>query len=149
MPDQLSDELRSLFDQVTDARIPAAAELHEYFQARGLSIKPAGPNLERPPWSTIVAPEDSFVEIGGDSVAGIRFGDDPRGYGAYAEIVVTTGTLAEVEAVTGPLSSMVSRMTRHEALFARAVIHGHRIPVHVVHDQGAVKTVTVQFERNV
>ena len=147
MPDQLSNELRGLFAQVADTRVPAAAELHAYFEARGLSINPAGPNLERPPWSTIVAPEDSFVEIGGGSVAGIRFGDDPRGYGAYAEIVVTTGTLQEVEAVTGPLAPMVSRMTRYEALFARAVIHGHRIPVHVVHDNGAVKTVTVEFDR--
>jgi hypothetical protein len=147
MTTRLSDELRGVFDQVTDARVPEAADLHAYFQGRGLSIKPAGPNLERPAWATIVAPEDAFVEIGG-AVVGIRFGDDPRGYGAYVEIVVSAGTLQDVEAVTGPLSTTPPRSARHESLFVRAVIRGHRIPVYVVHDKGAVKMVTVQFDRN-
>jgi hypothetical protein len=61
----LSDELRGLFGQITNTRVPAAADLHEYFQARGLSIKPAGANLDRPRWATIAAPEDAFVEVGG------------------------------------------------------------------------------------
>ena len=144
MTTSISAELRGLFHYVTEARLPTAADLHGYFQARGLAIKLPGPNLERPPWSTVVAPEDSFVEIGGN-VAGIRFGDDPRGYGAYAEVFVTNGTLQEVEWVTGPLSSTVPRGSRYEALFVRVVVRGQRIAVNVVHDNGAVKSVNVQF----
>lgn len=144
---ELADELRGLFARVTEARVPDALALHSYFVTRGLSIKPAGPNLERPIWSTFVAPEDSFVDLG-KAVAGIRFADDPRGYGAYVEFCVTTATLDEVEEVTGPLVSAVSRLTQYEVRFARAVVLGHRIAVHVVHDKGAVKSVTVQFDRN-
>lgn len=147
MAHNLSDELRGLFDKVTDGAVPAAPDLHAYFAGRGLAITPAGPNLERPGWATTVAPEDSFVEIGG-AVAGIRFGDDPRGYGAYAEVVVTTGTLQEVEAVTGPLAAMPPRSSRYEARFVRVEVRGHRLPVYVVHQEGAVRAVTVQFDRN-
>jgi len=41
----LPEELRGLFGRISDTRVPASAELHEYFQARGLPIKPAGQNL--------------------------------------------------------------------------------------------------------
>ena len=144
MTTNISAELRGLFHHVTEARLPTAGDLQVYFHARGLSVRPAGPNLERPPWSTVVAPEDSFVEIGG-MVAGIRFGDDPRGYGAYAEVFVTNGTLQEVEAITGPLSKTISRGGRYEMLFVRVVIRGQRLAVNVMHDNGAVKSVNVQF----
>jgi hypothetical protein len=140
----ISAELRGLFHYVTEARLPTAGDLHGYFQARGLPVRPAGPNLECPPWSTIVAPEDSFVEIGG-KIAGIRFGDDPRGIGAYAQVFVTNGTLQEVEAVTGPLSKTIPRGSRYETLFVRVVIRGQRIAVDVAHDNGDVKSVNVQF----
>jgi len=144
MTTSISAELRGLFHYVTEARLPTAGDFEAYFHARGLSIKPAGPNLERPPWSTVGAPEDSFVEIGG-KVAGIRFGDDPRGIGAYAEVCVTNGTLQEVEAVTGPLSKTIPRGSRYETMFVRVVIRGQRIAVNVAHDNGAVKSVNVQF----
>ena len=149
MSNRLSDELRGLFAQVTDTRQPEAAELRAYYEARGFSLQLPGPNLERPAWSTVVAPEDVFVEIGSDAVAGVRFGDDPRGYGAYVEIAVKSGTLQEVEAITGPLSPRRAAATSpYEVVFARAVVRGYRIPVNVAHDNGAVKSVSVQFERN-
>jgi hypothetical protein len=144
MTTNISAELRGLFHYVTEARLPTASDFRAYFEARGLPIKLPGPNLERPTWSTVVAPEDSFVEIGG-LVAGIRFGDDPRGYGAYAEVFTTNGTLAEVEAVTGPLSPTYARSTRDDVLFVRVEIRGQRLAVNVVHDKGAVKSVHIQF----
>ncbi len=144
MTTDISAELRGLFHYVTEARLPTAGDLRVYFEARGLSIKPAGPNFEGPTWTTVVAPEDLFVEIGG-RIAGIRFGDDPRGYGAYAEVFVTNGTLGEVEAVTGPLSMTIAQASRYESLFVRVVIRGQRLAVHVAHDEGAVKSVNVQF----
>jgi hypothetical protein len=141
---RVADELRGLFELVGD-RAPVASDLERYFGARGLVIKPAGPNLDRPAWSTFVTPEDSFIDIGVDRVAGIRFGDDPRGYGAYVEIIVTEGTLQEIEAVTGPLEAMVPRSVRFDAAYARMTIHGHGVGVYVTHERGAVRAVLVQY----
>jgi hypothetical protein len=45
MTTNISAELRGLFHYVTEARPPTANDLHGYFQARGLSIRAAGPNL--------------------------------------------------------------------------------------------------------
>jgi len=108
MTTSISAELRGLFHYVTEARLPTAGDFEAYFHARGLSIKPAGPNLERPPRST-------------------------------------NGTLQEVEAVTGPLSKTIPRGSRYETMFVRVVIRGQRIAVNVAHDNGAVKSVNVQF----
>jgi hypothetical protein len=148
-----ANELRGLIGLLTEAGPPTGADLRVYFGSRGLAIKEPGPNLERPAWARIVTPEDRFVDLTG-GVAGVRFGDDPRGYGAYAEISVTNGSLEEVEEITGPLAEMQPRRPLHpgpparssqESLFVRVEAGEHRAAVYVVHEGGAVKAVTIQF----
>ena len=145
----LPEELRALLDQAT-ASLPTAAELRDHLAARARSISVAGPNLERPAWAPGVDDaSDIFVELGGD-VIGIHLWDDARGWGAYAELAVARGTLAEIETVTGPLERVPARPgggPRRDVVSGYPVVAGRRLRVFVEHEAGAVKLVTVHFER--
>lgn len=148
-----ANELRGLVGLLTEMGPPTAADLRTYFESRRVAIKTPGPTLERPAWAAVVTPEDHFVDLGG-GVAGVRFGDDPRGYGAYAELTVHEGSLGEVEEITGSLAEMRPNRppgpgpairSPYETLFVRVTAGEHRAAIYVVHDSGKVKTVMVQY----
>lgn len=97
--------LADLLDQA-NAGPPTATQLRARYEGRATQVTTAGPNLEHPSWTTSVnGADDVFIDLGGD-VAGIQLHEDSRGWGAYADLAVVRGTLAEAEAVLGPTRSV-------------------------------------------
>jgi hypothetical protein len=101
--------LRGLLEDLlilADARMPSAHALERRYSANAIAVATAGPMLDRPGWALAVrGASDVFLTLTGD-LAGLQLWEDSRGWGAYAELAVTRGTLSDIEAVTGPTSSM-------------------------------------------
>ena len=101
----LAEVLAQLLDLV-GTTASSAADIQDRFSALSTALQLAGPNFEHPPWATAVnGKSDVYLSLGGD-VAGIHIWEDFRGWGAYASVVVTRGTLADVESVVGPTQPM-------------------------------------------
>jgi hypothetical protein len=102
---RLVDVLPELLDLV-DERPPTAAEVEARLRTRATARSVAGPNLEMPTWARAVGgADDVYLTLDGD-LLGARVHDDPRGWGAYADLAVRAGTLDDVESVVGPTSWM-------------------------------------------
>lgn len=131
------------------AAAPTAEQLRAHF-SRDRTIAFAGPDLAMPSWAwSVGSADEAFIDIGGD-VIGVQISDDPRGWGASAELAVARGTLADVEAITGPLESMPRAsgdFRPEESVMAFVAVGEHRYPVTVEHEGGAVKRVEVHFEK--
>lgn len=85
---------------------PTAESLRDRFLPQAKRVTTAGPNLTPAAWARRVSGAgDVFLDLDGD-VAGLQLWEDSRGWGAYAEVAVTKGTLADVEAVAGPTQPM-------------------------------------------
>lgn len=99
----LPEILSELLDQ-GNAGPPTASALIAHFSPRAKKISVAGPQLARAPWASRVGgAEDTFLDLDGE-IAGLQIWEDPRGWGAYVELAVKKGTLADVEAVAGATS---------------------------------------------
>lgn len=145
----LQDELRALLDLARTAP-PTAAELRAHYAPRAREIRLAGPNLEYPAWADGVrSADDIYIELG-DDIIGVHLWDDSRGWGAYAELAVARGTVGDVEAVVGALREpprAPGNFGEGTVVAATPEIAGHRVRVFARHVDGAVKRVTVHFER--
>lgn len=144
----LRDELRGLLDLARAAWPVTAQQVRDHLAPRAAAITTSNANLEHPPWADRVGSRDDvFIELGGD-VAGVGLPASARG-GQYADLYVARGTLADVEAVAGPLSA--SPMLQPGSP-ARAVaypeIGGHRLRVLTETDhQRRLRRVSVHYEQ--
>ena len=101
----LAELLEGLLDLVREGP-PSAAQVEEHLRAAATERTVAGPNHDHPAWLSLVGDaSDVYLTLSGD-VAGVRVHEDPRGWGAYADVVVHAGTLADVESVVGPTEAM-------------------------------------------
>jgi hypothetical protein len=97
--------LTNLFD-ILNAGPPSAVELEACVGAQATDRMVAGPNLDHPSWAPWVNGADTvYLTLDGDLV-GAQVYEDSRGWGAYVELVIRQGTLADVESVTGPTQWM-------------------------------------------
>ena len=143
----LREELQALVSMATSS--PKASDLRAYFAPRARAITVAGPNLDTPPWADAVGgADDVFVELG-SAIIGVRLYDDRRGWGTYVQMAVASGTTADVEAVTGPLSTPPRAPEDFGPLSTVAAYvetGGRTVRVFAKHLDGAVKLVTVHFQ---
>jgi hypothetical protein len=84
---------------------PTAQSLRDRYGLRATSITIADEQLDAPAWAKQVTAADIFLETTGE-LAGIQLSDDSRGWFSTADIAVVRGTLADIEAVTGPTEPM-------------------------------------------
>jgi hypothetical protein len=97
--------LADLLDQA-NAGPPTAAQLRARYEGSAKRVSTAGPNLDHPSWTTSVnGADDVFIDLDGD-IAGMQLHEDSRGWGAYADLAVVRGTLADAEAVIGQTRSV-------------------------------------------
>jgi len=142
--------LAELLDQ-GNAGSPTARALQDHFRPRANKIAVAGPQLTRAPWAQRVSgADDTFLDLEGD-VAGIQLWEDGRGWGAYAEIAVTRGTLADVEVVAGktqPMPRAPGAFNAGDKVSVYVQRGGHTVRVFVeLHKRGPdVARVTVHFQ---
>ena len=102
---RLADVLQDLLALVDDGP-PTAAEVESALRRHAVARSVAGPNLEMPSWGREVAgAADVFLALEGE-LLGVRVHDDPRGWGAYADLAVRRGSLEDVESVVGPTAWM-------------------------------------------
>ena len=101
----LRELLADLIGQASTS-MPSAKALCDRYLPSAKGVSTAGPNLDHPAWATTInGADDTFFELG-DEVIGLQLWEDRRGWGAYAELAIATGTLADVEAVVGPTKSV-------------------------------------------
>jgi len=82
---------------------PTAVQLRARYASRATTMEFAGPNLSHPDWVVLVNGEhDVFFTLGGD-VIGLQLWED---HGAYVELAVAKGTLAEAQTVIGPTQAL-------------------------------------------
>jgi len=100
--------LTVLLDLVGDAP-PTAAQIEQRLAGFATARDVSGPNLDHPAWASLVnGADDVYLTMEGD-VAGVQVYEDSRGWGAYAEVSVVRGTMADVESVVGVTSEMPRR----------------------------------------
>ena len=91
--------LRPLLADLIAQTHATAPQLRERYAPRAKTMELAGPNLSHPDWVVAVNnADDVFFALGAD-VIGLQLWDD---HGAYVELAVAKGTLADAEAVIGP-----------------------------------------------
>lgn len=145
----LTDLLRELLDLVTEGP-PSAAALDARLRGRATARSVAGPNLQHPPWGREVGgADDVYLGLGGD-VFGVHLHEDPRGWGAYANLAVANGTLAEVESVVGPTDWMARNpddFTSGERVAAYVDRAGWTVRVftELASDRQAVRFITLSY----
>jgi hypothetical protein len=102
--------------------------------------------------TAVSRPNDIVLALRGD-VASMTIWEDTRGWGAYAELVVTAGTLADLETVVGPTTPMPRNPDDFHSGEKRAAYvtrAGKTIRVFAEldkTDQTQVRRVTVHFQR--
>ena len=102
---KLADTVAALLSLASD-RPPTAVEIEGHFRGQATARATASENLDHPTWTGLVnGPDDVYLTLDGD-LAGIQIWEDPRGWGAYAELAVMRGTLADVESIVGPMQPM-------------------------------------------
>jgi hypothetical protein len=145
----LAEVLAQLLDLVGTTS-PSAADIEDHFSAMSTALQLAGPNFERPPWATSVSGKsDVYLSLAGD-VRGIHIWEDSRGWGAYASVVVSRGTLADVESVVGPTRPMPRAPDDfHSGEKAAAYVEREgktvRVFTELTRDRTGVQGVTVSF----
>ena len=144
----LAEHLQSLLALVRPTHMPAVQELRAQLEPRATDMSAAGPYLVTPVWAYGVGgAEDVFVELEPDGdVPGIRLWSDSRGWGSCAEISVRRGTLRDIEAVIGPSRELPRRGPQFATAFADPTIAGHRVPITIQHQNGAVRSITLRFD---
>lgn len=144
----IADQLRSLLSLVQPAHMPTAEELRAQLEPRARDVSTAGAWLVAPVWAYGVSgADDVFVELEPEGdIPGIRLWNDSRGWGAYAEISVRRGSLKDLEAVVGASREMPRRGPMFATAFADPTIAGHRVPITIQHQNGAIRIVTLQFD---
>lgn len=143
--------LADLLDQA-NAGPPTAAQLRARYEGRAKRVSTAGPNLDHPTWaSSVNGAADVFLDLEGD-VVGMQLHEDSRGWGAYADLAVTHGTLADAEAVIGS-SRAVPRnpddFSSGPTVASYVERGGHTIRVFVELDDArtGVRHVKIHFQR--
>jgi len=136
-----------------DSGPPTAAALIERYKGSAKSMSTAGPQLAHPAWTKRVgSASDVFLDLDGVDLHGLQLWEDSRGWGAYVEVSVARGQLADVEAVTGPTSPMPrapgafgvgDKVSAYIPKGGRTV----RVFVELVKRGPAVARVTVHFQR--
>jgi hypothetical protein len=146
----LREALSELLDRGNSGP-PTARALIDHFSPRAKKVAVAGPQLTRAPWARRVGgADDTFLDLDGD-LAGLQIWEDSRGWGAYVELAVRKGTLADVEAVAGATTPMprapgafnagekvavyVQRGGRTIRVFAELVKRGPDVAVVTLHFQ--------------
>ena len=91
--------LRPMLADLVAQTHATAPQLRERYAASAKTMELAGPNLSHPDWVVAVnSADDVFFALGAD-VIGLQLWDD---HGAYVELAIAKGTLADAEAVIGP-----------------------------------------------
>jgi hypothetical protein len=144
----LTDHLRALLSLVQATHMPTADEIRAALETRARDISEAGPFLVAPVWAYAVGgAEDIFVELEPEGdVPGMRLWNDSRGWGSYAEISVRRGTLRDVHEVIGQTSDTPRRGPLFATAFGEPTVAGHRVPITIQHQDGAVRIVSLQFD---
>lgn len=89
--------------EVANAGPPPAKALIGRLSPRASAITHGNDQLTYPAWAKGTrGTGDTYLTLGG-AIEGIALYDDSRGWGAYAEIAVTEGTRAELEALLGSM----------------------------------------------
>jgi hypothetical protein len=144
----IADQLHGLLSLVQPAHMPAVEELRAHLEPRARDVSTAGPCLVAPVWAYGVSgADDVFIELEPEGdITGIRLWNDSRGWGARAEISVRRGTLEDLEAVVGASREMPRRGPQFATAFADPTIAGHRVPITIQHQNGAIRSITLQFD---
>ena len=95
------------------------------------------------------AADGVYLALGGD-VTGVHVREDSRGWGAYADLVVRDGTLADIESVVGPTSPMPRNpddFTSGERVAAYVDRSGWtvRVFIELARDAQQVRHVTISY----
>jgi hypothetical protein len=148
-PVRLLDLLAELLE-LASAGPPSAAEIAEYLRGRASSRTVAGPNLSHPAWGREVGgAADVYLSLEGD-VEGVHLHEDTRGWGAYANLAVRRGSLADVESVVGPTDWMPRNpddFTSGERVAAYVDRSGWTVRVftELAEDRQSVRRVTLSY----
>lgn len=136
-PQSLQTTLRELLDLARSTWPVTADHVIDHLRPRAKTVTKSNANLEHPPWATSVSsPNDTFLELGGE-LAGAALPVDDRGHGQYVYLYVPKGTLADVEAVVGPLTkSPRLHWDSPQVSLAYPEIGGHRLRVLVEEARG-------------
>ena len=91
---------------LANAGPPTARALHDALASRATAVTHGNANLDTPAWAKGTRGSgDTFLHFTG-SLAGIALWEDGRGWGAYAELAVTSGTLADLTPVIGATTAV-------------------------------------------
>lgn len=132
---------------------PTAAALVDRYKGAAKGMSTAGPQLRCPAWAKRVgAASDVFLDGDGGDLHGLHLWEDSRGWGSYVEVWVARGTLADVEAVTGPTKPMprapgATGAGDKVAAYVPAGGKTVRVFVELVRRGPDVACVTVHFQR--
>lgn len=132
---------------------PTAAALLERYQGSATSMSTAGPQLSHPEWASRVnGAGDVYLDLDGVDLHGLQLWEDSRGWGAYVELAVARGVLADVEVVTGPTKPMprapgATRAGDKVSAYVPAGGKTVRVFVELVQRGPAVARVTIHFQR--
>lgn len=119
---------------------PTAAQLRARYASRAKEMELAGPNLSHPTWVVQVNSEnDVFFALDGD-VIGLQLWED---HGAYVELAVAKGTLADAQAVIGPTQALPDENGHPRVA---AYVGATQVFVELASGGGDVKRVMVHFE---
>ncbi|NVB83219.1 MAG: hypothetical protein HOV81_32905 [Kofleriaceae bacterium] len=143
--------LADLLDQA-NAGPPTATQLRSRYEGSAKHASTAGPNLDHPSWTTSVnGADDVFLDLGGD-VVGMQLHEDSRGWGAYVDLAVARGTLADAETVIGKTRSVPRNPDDFKSgptVAAYVERGGHTVRVFVELDDArtGVRHVKLHFQR--
>ena len=146
---KLADTVAALLSLASNTP-PTAVEIEQRFRGQATARATAGENLDPPTWTSLVnGPDDVYLTLDGH-VAGVQVWEDPRGWGAYAELAVLNGTLAEVESVVGPMAPMPRapddfHSGQHVAALVERAGRTVRVFAELARDERRVVRVTVSF----
>lgn len=150
-PLSLSTAITALLD-LAGATPPSGQTVEDAFTAHATKRETGNENLTSPAWAKGThGTKDVFLSLAGD-LAGIAIWEDDRGWGTYAELAVSRGTLAEVEAIVGATRAVPRNpddFTSGEKVAAYVERGGKTVRVFVEmdrQDRTQVRRVTVHFE---
>jgi hypothetical protein len=148
MSGSLRSELAALLALAETAWPITTQHLQDHLAPRAQAITRSNEQLAHPPWAHRVGSRDDvFIELRGD-IAGVRLPVASRG-GAYAELSIARGSLADVEAVAGPLTATPKvHFDSPARAIAYPTVGGHRLRVLTELDpRGQLRLVSVHYEQ--
>lgn len=130
---------------------PPAKALIALLSGRATAIAHGNDQLTYPAWAKGThGPGDTYLTFGGE-IEGVALHDDPRGWGAYAEISVAQGTRADLEALLGTMRDVPPNPGGRSPPTVSAYVErgGKTVRVFVEldrHDRTRVRRVTMHFQ---